>query len=131
MTDVGTTPRKPLSPTKRLAIFELRGGICCVCTKPIRAGERWIDEHVRALGLGGSNDDANRDIAHEKCAAIKTREEDMPRINKAKDQKKAALGIKAAPSRPLRSRGFPASGKTREPRIALPPRPLYRKASTP
>ena len=36
----------------------------------------------------------------------------MPRINKAKAQKRAALGIKAAPVRPLMSRGFAKTEKT-------------------
>jgi hypothetical protein len=99
--DIGTEPRKPLSPMKRLRIFEMRGGLCCVCTNRITAGEPFIDEHGRALGLGGSNDDGNRYIAHVKCAAIKTREEDMPRIAKAKRQKASSLGLKRSKGRPL------------------------------
>ena len=100
--DVGTTPRKRLTPRERLALFERRRGICCVCGLKIRGD--FIDEHWRALGLGGSNDPSNRDIAHVKCAAIKTRVEDMPRIVKAKRQKRAHHGLKAPKGPPLTSR---------------------------
>lgn len=111
--DVGTTPRQRLSPTKRLKIFELRKGICCICKLAI-VGKKWIDEHGRALGLGGSNDDGNRYVAHVTCAAIKTREEDMPRIVKAKAQKIAHIGAKPAPPRPIRSAPFRPSQRTQE-----------------
>lgn len=96
MTDVGTTKRKPLSPTQRLKLFEAHGGKCCICDKQIRAGERWIDEHQRALVLGGSNDLANRGPAHEACAHAKTHgpNGDIARGAKAKRQKMAVLGIK-------------------------------------
>ena len=69
--DVGTTPRKPLSPKERLAIFERERGICCLCERPI-TDRKWIDEHKRALGLGGSNEPENRGIAHIACADLKT-----------------------------------------------------------
>ena len=90
--DVGTTKRKPLTPTERLALFEREHGLCCICGNTIFG--KFIDEHKRALGLGGSNDPKNRGVAHPKCADAKTHDEDMPRINKAKAQKKAAHGIK-------------------------------------
>jgi 5-methylcytosine-specific restriction endonuclease McrA len=93
-TDLGTTKRKPLTPTQRLKLFEDHKGICVVCGGKINFGEAWIDEHVRALGLAGTNDMDNRAPAHVKCAEAKTHNEDMPRITKAKAQKRAALGIK-------------------------------------
>lgn len=133
MIDVSTTERKRLTPSQRLKIFELRKGMCCICSLPI-VGRKWIDEHGRALGLGGSNDDGNRYVAHITCAAIKTREEDMPRIVKAKAQKRAHLGLKPAPVRPLSGAPFRPSQRTvdrasRGPKQALPPRALYQKVS--
>lgn len=101
--DVGTTKRKPLTPTQRLKLFEEHGGICKLCGLKI-IGKKWIDEHGRSLGLGGSNDNSNRYPVHVACAAVKTHDEDMPRINKAKAQKKAALGIKKETTAPLQSR---------------------------
>lgn len=102
--DVGTTKRQKLTPTGRLKLFEEHGGICKICTRKIVPGEKWIDEHGRALGLGGSNAKSNRYPVHVACAAVKTHDEDMPRINKAKSQKKAAHGIKKEPAAPMQSR---------------------------
>ncbi len=118
--DVGTTPRKRLTPTQRLALFERHKGICVICGKQIVAGEAWIDEHLRALGLGGSNDLDNRAPVHAACAAAKTAKEDVPAIAKAKRQKMAALGIKADGGRKIQSRGF--AKKERPSKMPLPPR---------
>ena len=117
MTDCGTTPRKPLTPTQKLALFERKGGRCYVCGKKIVGA--FIDEHVRPLGLGGSNDKTNRDIAHPRCADIKTRD-DMKRINKAKAQKKAAHGIKREPRSAIARR--PKEEKLPSDRLPLPNR---------
>jgi len=121
MTDVGTTPRKPLTPTQRLALFEREHGKCCICGLKIVGS--FIDEHKRALGLGGGNEPENRGVAHPKCAAIKTHDQDMPAITKAKAQKRAALGIKAEkqkiPSPPK------AEKVRRFDRTSLKPKALY------
>ena len=98
MSDVGTTPRKGLTPTQRLKLFEAHRGICALCSRPIR-GEPWRDEHLRALGLGGGNETENRAPVHIACAEAKDAD-DIPRIAKAKRQKMANLGIKKA-SRPI------------------------------
>jgi hypothetical protein len=103
MTDLGTTKRKPLTPTQRLKLFESEGGKCCICGLKIVG--KFIDEHKRALGLAGGNEMDNRGVAHPKCAEVKTREEDMPRIVKAKAQKRAAHGIKADGPK-IQSAGF-------------------------
>ena len=92
MTDLGTTPRKPMTPTQRLKLFEDERGLCCICGLKIVG--KFIDEHKRALGLAGGNERDNRGVAHPKCAEAKTHDEDMPRINKAKAQKKAQHAIK-------------------------------------
>lgn len=124
MTDVPTTPRKPLTPTQRLKLFEAHKGICALCGREIRAGEPWIDEHIRPLGLGGTNDLDNRTPVHVACAQAKTRNEDMPRITKAKRQKMAALGIKRERVKKIQSRGFEKIEKIRAiDKLALPPLP--------
>lgn len=124
MTDVGTTPRKPLSPRERLKLFESHGGRCVICKQPIRSGEKWIDEHVTPLGLGGSNDMSNRGPAHIKCAEAKTGD-DLPRIAKAKRSKMASLGIKKDGPK-IANRGFPPSEKSpRIPKQALSPRRMF------
>ena len=93
MTDVGTTPRKPMSPMQRLRIFEEHGGICCLCDRKIQAGEKWIVEHPRALGLGGTDTDENKRPAHESCRRVKDKA-DVTAIAKAKRIKARHLGIK-------------------------------------
>ena len=121
--DCGTTKRKPLTPTQRLKLFEEEKGICCICGLKIRG--KFIDEHWRALGLSGGNERGNRRVAHPKCAEIKTREQDIPAINKAKAVKKAAHGIKPD-KRPIPS---PVKAEKAAPRFdksPLPPRQLYR-----
>lgn len=115
--DVSTTPRKPLTPSQRLALFERRGGRCCVCGEKIIGA--FIDEHWRPLGLGGSNDKTNRDVAHIDCAATKTKD-DMQRINKAKAQKKAAHGIRREPRQEFARR--PKSEKPPRDRLPIPDR---------
>jgi len=131
--DVGTTPRKPLTAKQRLDLYELQKGICPLCGKPILPGQKTTDEHLRALGLGGSNAFGNRAIVHTKpCAFSKTNgpDGDLARIAKAKAQKRASLGFKTQKGRPLQGAPFPkaepqrrASKPLDKPR--LPPRQLY------
>ncbi len=117
--DVGTTVRKALTPTQRLKMFEAHKGMCVLCGAKIQAGEPWIDEHVTALGLSGSNDLRNRGPAHRKCAEAKTygSDGDLAKVAKAKRQKMRHLGIAKA-KRPLEGRGFDKA-------------PPQRRASTP
>lgn len=95
MTDVSTTRRKAMSPTRRLRIFEAHGGKCALCGGKIDGvREPWIVEHLRALGLGGPDTDDNCGPAHAYCADAKTHQQDMPAIAKAKRRKMKALGIR-------------------------------------
>ena len=107
MSDVGTTPRKPLTPTQRLKLFEAHKGLCGLCGAAIRAGESWIDEHIIPLGLGGSNDLTNRAPVHVACAANKThgKNGDAAKIAKAKRVKMRHLGISKSKVK-IQSRGF-------------------------
>lgn len=94
MTDIGTTPRGSMSPTRRLRIFEAHGGVCCLCERKIRAGEKWTIEHLRALALGGTDTDDNCGPAHDTCRRIKDKA-DLGSIAKAKRMKMRHLGIKS------------------------------------
>lgn len=99
MTDIGTTSRGHMSPSRRLRIWEKHGGVCVLCKHPIDGvREKWIVEHLRALGLGGSDTDDNCGPAHVACADVKTTTQDVPAIAKAKRRKASHLGIKK-PSR--------------------------------
>lgn len=134
--DVSTNERKPLTPRQRLKLFEEFKGVCQLCKLPIRSGDKWRDEHMRALGLGGTNEWGNRAPAHVHCAKEKDAD-DLPRIAKAKRQKMSALGIKDEQIKKLQSRGFAkieraprnGVGKIDKSILApLPPRQLYRDA---
>lgn len=110
MTDVGTTPRRPMTGLQRLRIFENHGGICCLCDTKIKVGERWIIEHPRALGLGGSDTDDNKAPAHESCRRIKDKV-DVANIARAKRRKAKHLGIRK-PSAFKKPRGWRHNWKT-------------------
>lgn len=86
-------PRKPLTRNQRVKAHDEHGGKCCVCLLPIAPGERFIDEHIIPLELGGSNDKSNRGIAHIQCAKIKTKR-DMALIAKVKRIRAKHLGVK-------------------------------------
>lgn len=94
MTDVSSTPRRAMSTTRRLRIWEANGGRCILCGEKIDGvREEWTIEHKRALGLGGEDVDANCGPAHERCRRLKDKD-DVGRIAKAKRQKARHLGIK-------------------------------------
>lgn len=82
-----------MSTLKRLKIFEAKRGICCLCEQKIRAGDTWIIEHQRALGLGGADDESNMAPAHEACRRLKDKT-DVASIAKAKRMKAKHFGLK-------------------------------------
>ncbi len=92
MTDVGTTPRKPMSPTRRLRIWEAHKGVCIVCRLKIMRPP-WTVEHVIPLGLGGADTDDNCGPAHEDCRREKDKA-DVRSIAKAKRIKARHIGIR-------------------------------------
>ncbi len=127
--DVSTTQRQKFTPTKRLSIYELHKGVCYLCDRQIKSGERWIIEHKTALALGGTNDLNNLAPVHVACAKAKTENEDIPRIAKAKRSKMAALGITNDNKKKIESRGFPKREKSASAgKLTLPRRSLYEDA---
>lgn len=130
MTDVGTTKRKSMSPTRRLRIFEDAKGTCCLCQMKIDGTkEPWTVEHIIALGLGGKDDDANCAPAHEVCRRDKDKV-DVAAISKAKRVKRKHIGI-TVPKAKIASPGFPKQEKPQRPTKdtlpALPRRQLYQE----
>ncbi len=91
---IGTTPRKNLTPLQRLSMLEAYNHCCALCGGKIDTlHEKWRDEHLRALGLGGPNDLGGRGPVHLRCAADKDID-DNARIKKAKRQKAVHVGAK-------------------------------------
>lgn len=122
--DVATTPRKKLSPSARLKLFEKHKGICALCKSEIKSGDKWLVEHLRPLALGGTNDEDNLAPVHATCAYDKThgKDGDLARAAKAKRSKMAALGIKKENVPKIANKGFPKVIKSKKEPLALPPR---------
>ena len=101
--------RRPLNRPQVIAVLcDQAGGIRCGCgcgemLDPL--GEGVIDEHVRALGLVGTNDLDNRRFYRRPCATDKTRG-DVGRIAKAKRQSRA-VGPREPPEHPIPQRANP------------------------
>ena len=86
------TARKPLSPMRKLALFEREAGRCHICEQKI-FGKEWDVEHVIPLALGGADDESNMKPAHRLCHAPKT-VDDVRRIAKAKRMAAKHVGIR-------------------------------------
>lgn len=98
--EIGTTKRRSMSQSRRLKIFENHYGVCCHCNGKIDGvREKWIVEHLRALGLGGEDEDSNCAPAHETCRRVKDKD-DVKRISKAKRVKAKHIGAKKPSSFP-------------------------------
>lgn len=87
------TPRRHMSATRRARVFESAGGLCHLCGQRIQAGQTWEVEHVRALGLLGTDDDSNLAPAHKSCHAPKTAD-DVARMAKAFRQRVRHIGAR-------------------------------------
>lgn len=83
--------RKPLTDLQRAKMFRDHKGICCICKEKIQLNEKWIDEHERALAMGGTNNPDNRGPAHKLCAKEKTKD-DMAQIAQAKRREAKHIG---------------------------------------
>lgn len=123
--DVGTTARRRMTPTRALRAWENTKGVCVTCGRPIDGTkERWFVEHIRALELGGKDEDDNLGPAHVNvCKAVKDAA-DHASAAKAKRMKRERLGIR--PPSSLRGPGF-----VRFARQATATRPLTEKPRPP
>lgn len=103
------TPRKPLTPKQKLKLFVDKKGVCCVCGGKIESVKEAWDEHVISLADGGTNDETNRDVAHDKCArSIKTPQEAKERAHLRRAALRHFGAKKASKGRPMP--GTKASG---------------------
>lgn len=90
--------RRKISDMQRERIFLANGGVCHLCERKIRVGEKWDVSHDRPLALLGEDGGDNLKVAHRTCHKVHTATEDVPRIAKAKRQSARHIGIKK-PSR--------------------------------
>ena len=103
------TRRRPMTPARRVRIFDVHSGQCGWCHEQIEDGEAWEIDHATPLALGGADDDGpNAYPIHRECHRLKTfgRKQDLrvygdlARIAKAKRLRARRLGIE----RPKRGR---------------------------
>jgi 5-methylcytosine-specific restriction protein A len=97
------TARRPLSPMRKLRLFEDAGGICHICD--LKISGKWDVEHKIPLALGGLDDETNMAPAHRACHAPKTAE-DVANIARAKRRKAKHLGIRKRSSFPKPPPGY-------------------------
>jgi 5-methylcytosine-specific restriction endonuclease McrA len=64
---IGKTPDEPVPPRVRIRVFDRAGGKCQCCTRKIRAGERWVADHIVALVNGGENSERNLQLLCDWC----------------------------------------------------------------
>lgn len=124
---VGKTDATAAPGRVRLRNFDDHNGICHLCKLPIKPGETWETDHVKALINGGENRETNLAPVHKHCHSVKTGD-DVAEKAKVADKRKKHLGI-ASPKQTIAGRGFPVSEKAekRETKPALEPRQLFRR----
>lgn len=126
---------KRKSPTKaqRVRIFDAAGGVCHLCGQPIKHGEKWEAEHVKARGRGGADSLTNYKPAHIDCHKPKT-VEDVRVIAKTNRTRAKHLGIKRVgpqpeiKSPPMATTPKAAARAARGHKPSLPPLQLFRDA---
>lgn len=114
--------RRRIPTTERTALFKLMGGICHMCSQPIKveSGEAWDVSHVIPLELGGTDDESNWDIAHRSCHRQHTAKVDQPNISRAKRREAIQLGSKAPSATPIPRRQKPVKLITKPPVMRRP-----------
>jgi 5-methylcytosine-specific restriction enzyme A len=123
--DVGTTRRRRMTQTRALQAWERHKGICVNCNVLIDGvRDDWFVEHIRALELGGADENENLGPAHYACKSGKDAA-DHSAAAQAKRQKANHLGIKD-PSR--RKIAKPARAPKRLSKQLPSRRPIYEDA---
>ena len=81
------TKRRKMTRARRVSIFLAANGICHICGKQIRDGEKWDVSHVIPLNLGGADTDDNMRPAHKRCHVEQTAKDkaDIAERNRAID----------------------------------------------
>lgn len=101
------------------------------CNAPLSAGVEY--DHIVLDANSKDNSLENCAAVCPKCHRWKTSNHDVPMAARTVRMQDKAHGIRTAPAKPIRSAGFPVSEKAarRQPKPALPYRPLYREDSQP
>lgn len=101
---VEPTPRRPMTPKRRLEVLLSHKGRCARCGEKIN-DEPWIANHRVPLAMGGADDLANLEPLHKRCDGEIT-PTDIRRIAKVKRIRLKHRGEFPKSPRPLKGRGF-------------------------
>lgn len=117
-------------PRVRLRIYDRAGGTCHICNLPIKPGETWHADHVKALIEGGENRETNLAPAHAHCNLAKANGEKTRKAKVARTRKKHIRVVEAKQS--IQSSPFARSEKaarraSKTPKPSLPPRLIYQE----
>ncbi len=109
------------------AITKRANGKCECCNAALKQGEGEVD-HILPCALGGEPTIANGRLICRVCHKGKTAV-DLKRFRKADRQNDYFIGLRKT-NRPIKSAPFAKSEKVskRQPKAALPPRPLFRES---
>lgn len=113
--------RRSFSTKDRTRIFAANSGICHLCAGKISIGEAWEVEHVIPYALTRDNSDENLRPAHKRCHEVKTRQDDVPAIAKAKRREAKHTGAKQPKGQWAKRNKAPRP----EPKTQPPRRSLY------
>jgi 5-methylcytosine-specific restriction enzyme A len=120
----GRTDDTKAPPRVRQRIFDAAGGTCHICKLPIKTGESWQTDHVKALINGGENTEGNLAPAHGHCHVGKTALDVKEKAKVAKVRGKHIGAIR--PAGKIRSAPFARPDKPERPsRQSLPPKLIY------
>jgi 5-methylcytosine-specific restriction protein A len=117
-------------PRVRLRIYDRAGGVCHICKLPIKPGETWHADHVKALIEGGENRETNIAPTHAHCNLAKANGEKARKAKVARTRKKHIRVVEAKQS--IQSAPFAKSEKaarraSKTPKPSLPPRLIYQE----
>ena len=115
---IGATPDAKVPKRVLLRIFDRAHGKCHLSGAKIQPGQPWQAEHIIALADGGEHRESNLAPALVEAHKEKTKREAKERA-KVRAIRQAHIGIKDAPARKIKSRGFPEPAKGRHPARAL------------
>lgn len=123
---IGKTDDTKVPPRVKQRVYDKAGGVCHICKLPIKQGETWHADHIKALIEGGENRESNLGPAHGHCNLAKANEE---KTRKAKVQRtKEKHSGARRPAQKIQSPGFPK--KERKEKIDFTQRRnLFRSAS--
>jgi 5-methylcytosine-specific restriction protein A len=122
----GRTDDTKAPPRVRQRIFDAAGGVCHICKLPIKTGETWQADHVKALINGGGNTEGNLAPAHGHCHVGKTALDLKEKAKIAKVRGKHIGAIR--PAGKMRGPAFAKPDKPqREGKTPLAPRNLFRE----